>query len=102
MASAKKDNRQDRRAASPAEPPVASSAEPRVSFEQNLQRLEEIVQRLEEGNLALDESLRLYEEGVAAFRQCQKMLSEAELKMRKLVETAEGELKEEPFEPPAQ
>ncbi len=72
------------------------------SFEQNLEKLEEIVRRLEEGNLALDESLRLYEEGVEAFRACQKTLEEATLKVRKLVQTAEGELKEEPFEPPAQ
>ena len=73
-----------------------------ASFEENLRRLEEIVQRLEEGNLALDESLRLYEEGIAAFRQCQRMLDEADLKIRTLVQTAEGELKEEPFEPPPQ
>jgi len=95
MASAKRGAQDERPAASPGEPPVAT-------FEQNLKRLEEIVQRLEEGNLALDESLRLYEEGVAAFRQCQRMLAEAELKVRKLVETADGELKEEPFEPPPQ
>lgn len=72
------------------------------SFEQNLDRLEEIVRRLEEGNLALDDSLRLYEEGVEAFRACQKMLQAATLKVRKLVQTAEGELKEEAFEPPGQ
>jgi exodeoxyribonuclease VII small subunit len=73
-----------------------------ASFEDNLRRLEEIVHRLEEGNLALDESLRLYEEGIEAFRNCQKMLDEADLKVRKLVQTAEGELREEPFEPPQQ
>ncbi|MHC4788488.1 MAG: exodeoxyribonuclease VII small subunit [Planctomycetota bacterium] len=73
-----------------------------ATFEENLQRLEEIVQRLEEGNLPLDESLRLYEEGVEAFRRCQKLLSEADLKVSKLVETLEGELREEPFEPPQQ
>ena len=73
-----------------------------ASFEANLRRLEEIVQRLEEGNLALDESLRLYEEGIQAFRNCQKMLDEADLKVRKLVQTAEGELREELFEPPQQ
>jgi exodeoxyribonuclease VII small subunit len=73
-----------------------------ASFEDNLRRLEEIVHRLEEGNLALEESLRLYEEGIEAFRNCQKMLDEADLKVRKLVQTAEGELREEPFEPPLQ
>jgi len=73
-----------------------------ASFEDNLGKLEEIVHRLEEGNLALEESLRLYEEGVEAFRQCQKMLDEADLRVRKLVQTAEGGLQEEPFEPPQQ
>lgn len=79
-------------------PPTA----PPESFETDLARLEDIVHRLEEGNLSLDESLKLYEEGVAAYRRCHKTLSEAELKVRKLVETVEGELKEEPFEPPEQ
>ena len=72
------------------------------SFEADLQKLEEIVHKLEEGNLPLDESLRLYEQGVKAFRRCHSTLSEAELKVRKLVETVEGGLEEEPFEPPAQ
>ena len=72
------------------------------NFETDLARLEDIVHRLEEGNLSLDESLKLYEDGVAAYRRCHKTLSEAELKVRKLVETVEGELNEEPFEPPEQ
>lgn len=73
-----------------------------AGFEEDLQTLEKIVQRLEEGNLPLDESLRLYEKGIEAYRRCHKMLGEAELKVRKLVETVEGELEEEPFEPPEQ
>jgi len=71
-----------------------------TTFEQSLQRLEQIVSRLEEGNLPLDESLGLYQEGVEAYRRCQDMLQEADLKVRKLVETLEGELREEPLEPP--
>jgi exodeoxyribonuclease VII small subunit len=82
--------------------PGQAETEELPSFEQNLQRLEEIVQRLEEGNLPLDESLKLYEEGIAAFRNCQEMLDEADLKVRRLVQTLEGELKEEPFETPEQ
>ena len=74
-------------------------AEEPAGFEANLTRLEEIVARLEEGNLGLEESLRLYEDGVRAFRRCQHLLNEADLKVRKLVETVEGELKEEPFGP---
>lgn len=84
------------------EKPEQVQAEELPSFEQNLQRLEQIVQRLEEGNLPLDESLKLYEEGISAFRRCQEMLDTADLKVRRLVQTLEGELKEEPFEPPGQ
>jgi exodeoxyribonuclease VII small subunit len=72
------------------------------SFEADLAKLEDIVRRLEEGNLSLDESLKLYEDGVAAYRRCHKTLTEAELKVRKLVETVEGELEEQPFETPPQ
>jgi exodeoxyribonuclease VII small subunit len=82
--------------------PEQAGAEQPLSFEGNLEKLEGIVQRLEEGNLPLDESLRLYEEGIGAYQECQKALCEAEVKVRKLVQTLEGELKEEPFEPPPQ
>ena len=77
----------------------ASDAAP---IEKGLQKLEDIVRRLEEGNLGLDESLRLYEEGIGAFRRCQALLEQAELKVRKLVETLDGDLEEEPFEAPPQ
>ena len=80
---------------------AATEGEP-ASFEENLKKLEGIVQQLEEGKPELDESLRLYEEGIQAYQQCQQLLSEAELKVRKLVQTLEGELEEEPFEPPEQ
>lgn len=85
-----------------AEEPSGEGRAEAKSFEQDLERLEEVVARLEEGNLPLDESLRLYEEGIGAYRRCQEMLEQAELKISKLVETLEGELKEEPFEPPAE
>jgi len=78
------------------------SEEGAPTFEEGLRTLEDIVRRLEEGNLALDESLRLYEEGIGAFRRCQALLEQAELKVRKLVETLDGDLKEEPFEAPPQ
>jgi len=71
-------------------------------FEQSMKALEEAVRRLEEGELPLDESLRLYQEGIEAYRRCHKLLTEASLKVRKLELTVEGELAEEPFEPPGQ
>jgi exodeoxyribonuclease VII small subunit len=72
------------------------------SFEKRLEQLETIVNELEEGTRGLDESLKLYEQGIKAYRACQKQLSDAETKIRVLVETMEGELREEPFEPPQQ
>ncbi|MBS3761848.1 MAG: exodeoxyribonuclease VII small subunit [Planctomycetes bacterium] len=67
-------------------------------FEANIQRLEAIVSKLEDGNLPLDESLQLYEEGIEAYRTCHKILSNAETKVSKLVETLEGELQEKPLD----
>ncbi|MFO7959185.1 MAG: exodeoxyribonuclease VII small subunit [Candidatus Brocadiia bacterium] len=76
-----------------------NQSEPQT-FEQSLQRLEEIVGRLEEGHLPLDESLELYEQGIGAYRRCQELLQDAGTRVQKLVETLEGELKEEPFDVP--
>jgi exodeoxyribonuclease VII small subunit len=56
-----------------------------ASYEDSLDRLEEIVQRLESGQLSLDESLRLFEEGTHLTKVCQKRLTEAELRIEKLV-----------------
>lgn len=56
-----------------------------MSFEKKLTRLEEIVQKMENGELSLDDSLKLFEEGVKLSRDCNKELSEAEQKVKKLV-----------------
>ena len=69
------------------------------TFEQRLARLEEIVAKLESGNVGLDESLRLYAEGADLLKACRKTLGEAEKKITQLTETAGGDLQEEPFEP---
>lgn len=77
----------------------SAPAEPeQPSFEENLKRLEEIVSELEQGNLPLDKSLKLYEDAMSAYRTCHELLEQAEAKITKLVETHRGELKEEPFE----
>lgn len=68
-----------------------------LPFEEALARLEEIVRRMEEGELPLAEALALYEEGVALSRRCQVLLDEAELRVSRLVEEGE-ELRESPFE----
>jgi exodeoxyribonuclease VII small subunit len=54
------------------------------TFEEALEALEEIVGRLEEGRLSLDDSLRCYEFGVLISRRCEKMLDEAELRISRL------------------
>ena len=79
-----------------------------TSFEVALKQLEEIVQKLEKGELALEESLKLYEEGIRLSRLCHAKLEEAEGKIEKLVKDAkgasvpdrDGNPKTVPFEPP--
>ena len=62
------------------------------SFEVALKQLEEIVGRLEKGELALEESLTLYEEGVRLTRLCHAKLEEAEGRIELLIKNARGEV----------
>jgi len=61
-----------------------------MTYEDSLERLEEIVSRLEKGNLPLDESLGLFEEGSRLTKVCQRRLTEAELRIERLVAGGEG------------
>lgn len=65
-----------------------------TSFEENLERLENIVRDLESGNVSLNESMKKYEEGVKVFKSCKDLLAKAEKKIVQLTES----LEEEPFE----
>lgn len=56
-----------------------------MDFEKKLTRLEEIVQKMEQGELALEESLKLFEEGVKLSRECHQRLGEAEAKVKMLM-----------------
>lgn len=56
-----------------------------MQFEKKLTRLEEIVEKMEKGDLALDESLKLFEEGVRISRECQSQITEAETKVKMLL-----------------
>jgi len=67
------------------------------SFENSLKRLEEIVNKMEQGDLPLEEALACFEEGVKAAAGCQKLLREAELKIESLRLDNGGELVKEPF-----
>jgi exodeoxyribonuclease VII small subunit len=68
-----------------------------ASFEESLKKLEGIVEQLEKGDLALDESLKLFEEGVGLSAACKKELDEAEGRVQTLVKQRDGSLKEEPL-----
>lgn len=67
-------------------------------FEAALERLEEIVQELERGDLPLEQSLKLFEEGIKLSRICNKRLEEAERKVEILLKDKNGAIKAEPFE----
>ena len=69
------------------------------TFEEGLKRLEEIVRRLEVGELALEESLRLFEEGTRLTRELGLTLDEAERTIEVLLRDRSGRDRVEPFEP---
>ncbi len=68
-----------------------------ASFEESLKRLEGIVEQLEKGDLALEETLKLFEEGVGLSAACKKELDEAEGRVQTLVKQRDVSLKAEPF-----
>ena len=70
------------------------------TFESSLARLEEIVRAMESGNIMLDESLSLYEEGVKLIKFCTKALDDAEQKVKILQKGEEGSLVEVDFTAP--
>lgn len=67
------------------------------SFEESLKKLETIVEKLEQGDLPLEESLKLFEEGVGLSAICKKELDDAEGKVQILIKQRDGSLKPEPF-----
>ena len=68
------------------------------SFEANLGRLEEIVKQLESGELPLEESMKLFQEGTALAASCGKLLDRAELEIVKLTKGPDGSLQEVPVD----
>ena len=67
------------------------------TFEGNMQRLEQIVRAMERGDVALEESLNLFQEGTELVRNCQKLLDEAQLQVKKIMTSADGSPVEEDF-----
>lgn len=68
-----------------------------IKFEKALSRLETIVTELEAGELSLDDSLRIFEEGVKLSKTCLKMLDDAERKVEILVQDKDGQKRIQAF-----
>ena len=68
------------------------------NFEQSLGRLDEIVRRMERGDVPLEEALSLFEEGTALVASCTKLLDAAELKVMQLTKGPDGTPQEREFE----
>lgn len=64
------------------------------NFEQTLARLEDIVKKMESGNISLDESIEIYQEGITLSKQCSSMLEEAEGKVMAIVNKEQGIIEE--------
>ena len=67
------------------------------TFESNLTRLEEIVRKLEDGSVPLEESIKLFQEGTKLAADCNTLLDQAELEIVKLTKGPDGALQEVPF-----
>ena len=68
-----------------------------VTFEESMLRLDEIVKTLEKGDAALEESLKLFEEGTKLAAKCSSLLETAELKVTKLMKGSDGAPVEQEF-----
>ena len=67
------------------------------TFEQNMTRLEQIVRSMERGDVPLEESLKLFQEGTALVKSCNELLNQAELEVKKVMTAADGSPVEEDF-----
>lgn len=73
-----------------------SDTEHTLSFEEAMERLERLVSEMESGSLSVEASLKAFEEGIGLTRQCQKILENAEQKVKLLTEE-KGEIIAKPF-----
>ena len=70
----------------------------KFDFEKAMERLEQIIADLESGSLGLDESIKVFEEGVDLSKKCHKKLTEAETKVKQLIKNENGEFGLELFD----
>lgn len=75
-----------------------SKKENKNSFENSLKRLETIVASLEQGEVSLEESLKMFEEGIHLSKECLETLAKAELKVKQLTKDLNGKLQLTDFE----
>lgn len=69
-----------------------------ATFEENMLRLEKIVQSMERGDVSLEESLKMFQEGTELVKTCSKLLDDAELQVNKIAVGEDGSPVEEAFE----
>lgn len=67
------------------------------TFEASMARLEQIVRAMEQGDVALEESLKLFQEGTELVRSCQKLLDDAQLQVKMILTAPDGSPVEEAF-----
>ena len=70
----------------------------KMTFEESMGRLEQIVRAMERGDVALEESLKLFKEGTELVKNCGKLLEEAQLQVNKIMVAADGSPVEEVFQ----
>ncbi len=70
----------------------------KFTFENAMQRLDEIVKILERGEVPIEESLKLFEEGASLIKKCNNVLNKAEQKVSLIFKGADGEPEEHPFD----
>ena len=68
------------------------------TFEESMARLEQIVRAMERGDVALEESLKLFQEGTELVRSCQKLQDDAQLQVKKIMTAPDGSPVEEDFQ----
>ena len=71
--------------------------QPNQTFEVSMARLEQIVRAMERGDVALEESLKLFQEGTELVRNCQKLLDEAQMQVKMIMTAKDGSPVEEDF-----
>ena len=73
-------------------------SEKKPTFEENMQRLEQIVRAMERGEVPLEESLKLFQEGTELVRICGKLLDDAQLQVKIIATASDGAPVEEDFD----